>query len=327
MDLSLLINMLSGGEFKSGVQLAEELGVSRTSVWNAVNILKERGVQIEKVKGKGYRVRGGLSLLRIEEIVASVRRRISGVEVECVQLDDVGSTNQFLMDGSDDWRAGRYYMVTAESQSSGRGRRGKVWHSPYAKNIYLSLGFIFEDDVSRLEGLSLVVGVVIARVLNSMGVETVQLKWPNDIYVDGVKLGGVLIELAGEFNSRCSVVIGLGLNVDMQEVDDVEGLIDQPWVSLAGLGFGLDRTELIGLILAELVSGVECFFDEGLSHYYSEWEKYDYLKGKDVEVLGRKVAGVVEGIDQSGCLLLNTQEGVCVINSGEVSVRLSNVTS
>lgn len=322
MSAKELLEILSHGQFVSGVELARQLGVSRTTIWNQLNELKERGVEFEKVPGKGYRMLGGLSALREEGLKSGLAASLAGSAIEFSLVQATDSTNTNLVDRSGGWCEGKYYVLASESQTHGRGRRGKTWFSPYAKNICFSLGFVFTRNIEKLEGLSVVVGVILADVLKEYGVSDVKLKWPNDVYISGKKLGGILIELTGEFNSRCAVIVGVGLNVDVESGMDPS--VDQLWTSLRLEGYIIDRTELLQSFILKLIDGVENFLNAGLKSYLSQWARYDYLQGKLVEVLGRDVLGVAIGLKENGCLILGVDGCEYIVNSGEVSVRLSN---
>lgn len=322
MSTKKLLEILSDGQFVSGVKLANQLGVSRTTIWNQLNELKEKGIEFEKVRGKGYRMLGGLSVLREEWLRSVLATSEATAQIQFEVVQSIDSTNTKLVDSSGSWDENKYYVLAAESQTNGRGRRGKQWFTPYGRNICFSLGFVFTGNIEKLEGLSVVIGVILADVLSEYGVEGVSLKWPNDIYISGKKLGGILIELTGEFNSRCAVVIGVGLNVD---VDGSTGfIIDQLWTSLRLEGYAIDRTDLLLSFILRLVDGIGRFLSFGSATYLERWASYDYLRGKLVEVHGRNMVGVASGLTENGCLILQVNGCESVLNSGEVSVRLSD---
>ena len=211
---SKILQVLKDGEFHSGESLGERLGVSRTAVWKQLQKLEAIGLQLESVKGTGYKVPAGFELLDEKHI----RDQLSvPPELELAQLEifqSIDSTNKYLSERADRPEYVRS-VVLAESQLSGRGRRGKTWVSPFAANIYLSTLWGFERGAEALGGLSLAVGVAVRRALLQVGLKDVQLKWPNDIYVGQKKLGGILLEMLGDPAGHCSVVVGVGINVSM----------------------------------------------------------------------------------------------------------------
>jgi len=214
-----------------------------------------------------------------------------------------------------------YVVCMAERQTAGRGRRGRVWHSPYARNIYLSLSFNLQGGADSLDGLSLALGVAVAKCLSDQGVKGVGLKWPNDILVDGKKLAGILVELKGEAEQGWKVVAGLGLNVLMSESDGAE--IDQAWVSTASLlgGRQISRSEWGAGLIESIIATIELYKVCGFKGLLAEWKKFDALFQKAVMVVGSDLRGVCEGVDERGRLLMNVNGDLRTINAGEVSVR------
>ena len=320
MDLVSLLNCMADGGYHSGVELGSKLNVSRTAVWKALGKLENYGVCLEKTKGKGYRIRGGLDLLNREHILAYLDT-CSALLHEFHLVQSIDSTNSYLMSGDDCPDPRLYVACMAERQTAGRGRRGRVWHSPYAKNIYLSLSFNLQGGSESLDGLSLALGVAVARCLSQEGVLGVGLKWPNDILVDGKKLAGILVELKGEAEQGWKVVVGLGLNVLMTNTEDDE--INQPWVSIVSLSSrqAKSRSEWSALLIENIISTVELFRVNGFKGVMSEWDRYDALSKKPVMIVGGDLSGVCEGVDERGRLLMRVDGDLKIINAGEVSVR------
>lgn len=316
MDLNRLLSLLSDGEFHSGSELGELLGVSRTSIWKAIPSLQELSVPVEVVKGKGYRIQGGLDLLDKNKMLSMLPSIIK----ERVNLDVLlshSSTNDYLSSLKEPVRE-NYHICLAEHQTAGRGRRGKVWVSPFAKNISLSAGFLLGGGVEALSGLSLVVGVAVAKMLESLGIKDIGLKWPNDVFVGGKKIAGILLELSGEATTSWNVICGIGLNVHMDKKDSVS--IDQDWCSLAE-SISIDRNLVISKLLVHLVEVLELFKAKGFRPFMDDWARFDILSGEEVVVTPSAVAGCVVGVNMQGALLIKSVEGEHVINAGEVSVR------
>jgi len=240
-------------------------------------------------------------------------------ELDIVVLDIVGSTNDVVRERCS--VGGCDGMVAfAEQQTAGRGRRGKTWHSPAGANIYCSLGWQCQGALASLSGLSLAVGAMLAEsVAAHLGIQ-LQLKWPNDLFYQERKLGGVLVELLGEQDGGHNAVIGLGLNVNMNRDDN--GMIGRPWTDLTtASGAEVDRNSLAATILRQLVSGLTEINHSGMSKWLDAWRPRDMLLGRAVVVDGTPpVSGIAAGIDDSGSLLLHTQTGHCAVAGGEVSV-------
>lgn len=314
--LNKLLGLLADGQFHSGEELGEALGVSRAAVWKQLKKLDDLDIPYSSVKGKGYRLHDAIELLDDARIRAALSQRLDRLDL----LLDVDSTNSYLFSRAAD-HMGKRYAVLAEKQSSGRGRRGRQWVSPFGKNLYLSLLVSFSGGMSALEGLSLTVAIAVERALRRLGIPDVGLKWPNDIYARSRKLAGILLEVTGEYNSHCQVVIGIGLNLSMN--DDDARAIEQPWVDLRSLREGLSRNEVAGVLLDELLKAVDEFQREGFAPLQAYWSEHDIYHGREVTISSPsyEINGVVKGVNRKGELLLQTSRGMEVISAGELSVR------
>lgn len=210
----------------------------------------------------------------------------------------------------------------AEYQSAGVGRNGRPWASPASANLYFSVSRRFSRPLSTMPGLSLVVGVAAAEALHAMGFDGVRLKWPNDLWVDARKLGGILVQLRNE-PPGCSAIIGMGLNVHMP--DDAARRIDQAWCDLSQLGAGdVSRNEVAARLLGALLPALQRFDDEGLAPVLSRWQALDALHGEPVRVTDgvHQFEGLCLGIDDKGALRLRSEDGhERSFHGGEVSLR------
>nr|WP_242521661.1 bifunctional biotin--[acetyl-CoA-carboxylase] ligase/biotin operon repressor BirA [Motiliproteus sp. SC1-56] len=316
-----LLSTLADGEFHSGQALGEALGVSRAAIWKQLKKLDELGVRLHSVKGRGYRVAGGLDLLDPQRIEAGledgVRARLGPIALAL----SLPSTNEAALQGSaQGGGGGRLYL--AERQTAGKGRRGRTWVSPFARNLYFSLVWDFAGGAAALEGLSLVVGLAVRHGLMDSGVEGIDLKWPNDLLVDGRKLGGILLEMTGDASGQCQVVIGVGINVAMP--DEVAAEIDQPWIDVrtAG-GVSPGRNLLLAAVLNRLVPSLERFSEQGFASFRAEWEACNAHQGRQVVLQTSRVQiqGRCLGVDDKGALLLETEDGVQACHGGELSLR------
>ncbi|VAW93664.1 Biotin operon repressor / Biotin--protein ligase [hydrothermal vent metagenome] len=321
-DLLALLTHLSDGQFHSGEDLAAELDISRTAIWKQIkklNIILP--VKIISVHGKGYKIEHPMTVLNKNKIMgflsAELQTQLNQIEV----LLECGSTNQYLLERVEQNQL-KNYVVLAEMQTQGRGRRGRHWVSPFASNIYMSLLWHMDISIAEMAGLSLVVAISVARALQKLGVNDVMLKWPNDVYVDGQKLAGVLLELRGESNSPCNAVIGIGVNVNMPS--NVADNIDQPWVDIQQLlKKQVNRNEVVAMILNELIPRLQQFNDSGFCGFMAEWTSLDLLAGKAINIEGHMQLneGVASGVDKQGALLVEYKGTVQPLYSGEVSIR------
>lgn len=320
-----ILNILADGRYHSGEELGDALGVSRMAVWKHIHSLRESGVAMEVIKGKGYRFPSSVELLDADAIHAAAlpetREQLAGIET----LFEVDSTNNRLRQQAQDG-APSGLVCLAEMQTAGRGRRSRNWVSPFASNLYLSLLWRTECGIAELGGMSLVCGVAVLRCLEQFGIVSGGLKWPNDILVDGAKLAGILIDVTGESTGSCAVVVGVGINVAMPE--QASGRIDQPWTDLCSL-VGREtfpRNLLAARTLDCLLAAISEFRQSGLRGFLDDWCRYDVMSGRqvDVHLPDRTVSGRACGIDETGALLVETAGGQRRFASGEVSVRATS---
>jgi len=320
-----LLNLLSDGEFHSGEALGASLGVSRMAVWKRLKALREMGVDFTVVRGKGYCLLSSVELLDRDSILAAVTpasiARIAGIEV----FLEVDSTNNWLREQALNGAPSGTVCV-AETQLAGRGRRGRTWVSPFAANLYLSLLWRSATGATALGGLGLVTGIALLRALRSCGIEGAGLKWPNDILVGDAKLAGVLIDVVGESNGPCIVIVGIGVNVCMPPGEATA--IDQQWTDLQHLSgdSSISRNVLAARILDELIPAIETFDANGLQPFLEEWQQSDMLRGRKVGLTlpNEYITGTARGIDDAGALLVDTSHGRRRFLSGDVSVRVAS---
>lgn len=212
-------------------------------------------------------------------------------------------------------------VCLAGQQTAGRGRRGRHWESPPGVNLYLSLRWCFAQVPEHLPILGLVVGLAVAEALEACGIHRHALKWPNDIYHSGQKLGGILLEAVGKPEQ---VVIGIGLNVNMPAV--VGSAIDQPWTSLLAVtGEQQSRNELVAAILQRLVWRLLAFPRLDMAKFHQDWQGWDMLARRRVQVLSgaETIDGIACGLDPQGQLRLLLSNGLMkTFSSADVSVRM-----
>ena len=312
-----LLATLADGRFHSGEQLGQQAGVSRAAVWKALQVLEQVGLNVQAVSGRGYRFPAALELLNEDALLAELGTDSRSLLHKLTLFSIVDSTNAFLM------RDSRHaHVCMAEYQVAGRGRRGRHWISPFGSNIYFSLRWRFEEGMATLSGLSLAVAVAALHALRDLGIEGAGVKWPNDIYWQGRKLAGILLEVAGESAGPCDVVIGIGLNVSMPR--DAATGIDQPWVDIASIKSGVGRNRLAGRLLHHMLLVVAEFQRRGLEPFADEWREADVLAGRAVRLLlpNEELCGIGRGIDGAGALLLEVAGELQRYTYGEISLRL-----
>lgn len=315
-----LVKLLGDGRFHSGQAVAQSLGCSRTAVWKHVEALRQRGIDIEATPGRGYRMSEALELLDAEAIRGAMSPDSARVLRDLRVFDVVDSTNDRLLALPTAQRHG--VVMLAEHQTAGRGRRGRNWVSPYARNLYLSLGWTFEAGAAELGCLPLIVALAAGKALEESGVRGLAVKWPNDLMLDGRKLGGCLVEIQGDASGPCTAVIGIGINVRMPGSSPEASGIEQPWTDLQNGPATLSRNRLAGRVLCMLLQKIQRFSKHGFEPMRADWERRDLLKGQAVELIsaGDSVRGTVVGISDGGALRLQSAAGVAEYTSGEVQV-------
>lgn len=323
MPKTTLLPLLASGEYCSGQVLADALGVSRTAIWKQLNALSELGLEIETVKGRGYRIPGGIDLLDEARIRSALSPAAAKLLNHLALLETIDSTNAEAMRQLESGAA-TGLVCTAEQQSAGRGRRGRTWVSPFARNLYLSVAWHYHQGAAVLEGLSLAVGVAVARALAAHGLPPVQLKWPNDVICAGAKLGGVLLEMTGDAAGACQVVVGVGLNVAMPGAAATG--IDQAWTDIETVSGGVQpgRNILLAALLNELLPLLAAFEQEGFAPWREEWLALDAFADQSVVLHtgAEDLAGIARGVDARGALQLETANaGIQSIYGGEISLR------
>jgi BirA family biotin operon repressor/biotin-[acetyl-CoA-carboxylase] ligase len=327
MQPAQLLAMLAAGEPLSGAGLADQAGMTRAAIWKQVEALRARGVPIEARGAAGYRLPWPLQMLDVAQIRASLPasqgRELGALEVHW-ELDSTSSELQRRGAGADD-----FSIVLAETQSAGRGRRGREWLSPPGLNLYLSCLKRFDRGFAALSGLSLAIGVIVMRALEQLGLAGAGLKWPNDVLAadhgrPGGKLGGILVELSGEYQGPCAAIIGIGLNLRL--TDALREQAGQPTCDLAMLSGGAppDRNRVAAALIAALVDGLRQFERDGFAGFVADYARHDLLRDQPLQLSGGlgTFAGVGAGVDARGALEVRMADGsVRQIDSADVTVR------
>jgi BirA family biotin operon repressor/biotin-[acetyl-CoA-carboxylase] ligase len=308
-----LIGILADGAFHSGEQLGEVFGMSRAAINKHIQTIREWGLDVFTVPGKGYSLPAPIQLLDEKKILSYLPAGQVAV------LPVVDSTNQYLLDRITELKSGD--ACVAEYQHAGRGRRGRQWISPFGANLYLSMFWRLEQGPAAAMGLSLVVGIVMAEVLHKLGAGDVRVKWPNDLYLNDKKLAGILVELTGKTGDAAQLVIGAGINLTMRE--STTNVISQDWINLQEAGVIIDRNKLTAELLCELRLAVVKFENEGLSAFISRWREMDNYLDRPVKLIigNQEIYGVARGIDQQGALLLEQNGNIKPYIGGEISLR------
>jgi BirA family biotin operon repressor/biotin-[acetyl-CoA-carboxylase] ligase len=321
-----LLALLADGKFHSGEILAHELGISRASVFNLLTKAAETGVDLNRVRGRGYRLGRPWQRLDAGRVSALLGEQAQQFDIEI--LDQAASSNSLLMQRCRDsnetngMRSGT--VLAVELQTAGRGRFGRVWQSGLGNSLTFSVLWKFESGLNSLSGLSLAVGVSLMRTLTRQGADDVYLKWPNDLVTNRGKLGGVLVEAQGDVLGPCNVVIGIGINCSVPA--RLRAMVDQPICGLDEVSVEVpDRNHLLAVLLGDLADVLREFQRGGFAVLRGEWQRYHMHENRRVSLRlpsGKVESGVARGTNETGELCLEGTQGIRWFNAGEIGTTL-----
>lgn len=306
--------------YVSGQELCEKLGVSRTAVWKAVNGLKEKGYQVEAVRNRGYRIIESPDILTKEELSSMIDTAWAGQTI--YYFDQIDSTNIRAKQLGEEG-APHGTLIVAGQQNAGRGRRGRTWESPPGVSIYMSIVLRPEMAPVKAPMLTLVMALSAADSLKECTGLDVQIKWPNDIVLNGKKLVGILTEMSTEMDYINHVVIGVGINVNTERLP--EELKEKATSLRLETGRIIRRSEIIASIMKEFEKNYQLFIEtQGLGQMQEKYNSLLINREKEVRILGVKegYAAYALGINEKGELLVRRDNGeIEAVLAGEVSVR------
>lgn len=314
-----LFRQLSG--FVSGEQLSRELGVSRTAVWKHISALRAAGYQVEAFPSRGYRLLSSPDTLAAEEISVQLNTAIIGKRL--VNLALTASTNAEAFRLAEDG-AVEGTVVTADEQNKGKGRLGRIWSSPLGANLYCSV--ILRPQIKPFEApqLTFLSAVAVARAIEQASGLKPEIKWPNDVLIDGKKVAGLLNEMSAETDGINFVILGIGVNLNMT-ADQFPDDLRHPATSLfIEEGVKVGRARFTALLLNELDRLYAGFLDHGFAQVRREWQERCNAGGREVSVSNHGCAdirGKFAGIDSDGAMLVQCPDGTIErILSGDVRV-------
>ncbi|MBN6188636.1 biotin--[acetyl-CoA-carboxylase] ligase [Aneurinibacillus sp. BA2021] len=309
------------GEFLSGEEISQRLGVSRTAIWKHIEELREEGYVFEAVRRSGYRLLSTPDVMIAEEIKAGLTTKTLGQNVHYyASIDSTQTKCQELAKAG----APEGTLVVADQQVGGKGRLGRVWYSPPNTNISMSLLLRPQLELQKCPQLTLLTAVAIVETLREFCEIDAQIKWPNDILVDGKKVCGILTELNAESDRIHSLVIGMGINVNTaaeQFPDDVRDVATSLRVVK---GEAMHRVPIIQQILMRLEALYERYLAEGFAPIKERWERFALTTGKHVTIrtLQGSLTGYAEGIDETGVLLVRKEDGsITKVYSADIEIH------
>ena len=317
-----ILRRLSDGKFHSGEALAREFDLSRSSIFNALAEAEAMGLRLHAVRGRGYRLPEPVDWLNAAAVAEHLGPAAGAYAIHL--HDSLNSTNTALMAAATAGAADGT-LFCCEHQQSGKGRRGRQWHSVIGGSLTFSVLWRFDSGLQSLAGLSLVVGLAIARAVNRHSRHPARLKWPNDVLVDYRKLAGILVEVQGDMHGAALAVVGVGLNVRLNEAQ--RNAVDQAVIDLAELGVAVGRNQLLADCLQELHAALTLFRQQGFAALREDWLALDAYAGRTATLNlpdARKVQGVAAGVDETGAFLLREAEArLAAYSGGEISLRLA----
>jgi BirA family biotin operon repressor/biotin-[acetyl-CoA-carboxylase] ligase len=299
----------SPGQFVSGEEICRSLGVSRTAIWKQIGQLRELGYTVEAVRSRGYRLLSPPDRLLPGEVSRGLDTRRIGREVVYFEITD--STNAQARRLAEEG-APEGTVVIADQQTAGRGRLGRFWLSPPGVNLYLSIILRPSFPPRDATSMTFLSAVAVANAVVAVGPFTPQLKWPNDVLLDGRKVAGLLNEMNAETEQVHYLVLGVGVNLNMAATEFPSDLRTPATSLFAAGGVEVSRRDFTQTLLRQLDALYEQYLRQGFAPIRAAWEQHCNMVGRMVEVDSppKRYVGCVSGIDESGALLVDLPGGV-----------------
>jgi BirA family biotin operon repressor/biotin-[acetyl-CoA-carboxylase] ligase len=309
------------GEFVSGQKLSEVLGCSRTAVWKHIEDLRKEGYELEAIRRKGYRIMIKPEKITSNEIQLGLKTEYIGRTIHYEET--VNSTqkiaHKLAYDGANEGT-----IVVAEEQIAGRGRLDRIWHSPKYTGVWMSVILRPSIPLGQAPQLTLLTAVSVAQAIQeTTGLEP-EIKWPNDILINGKKSVGILTELQAEADRINSIIIGIGLNVNQAESDFPDDIRAKATSLSIEAGVKINRAELIQALLVKLEKLYEEYLRSGFYPIKLLWEAYAVSIGKVITAttLKGKVTGFAKGITDEGVLMIEDEQGsIHYIHSADIEIN------
>lgn len=306
-------------DFISGQELSDRFGVTRTSIWKAIRQLQEAGYEIEAVRNRGYRLCSEPDFLDEAHIRPFLHTAWAGQKI--LAYDTIDSSNNEAKRQAEAG-AGHGLLVIGEEQTAGRGRRGRAWASKKGEGVFMSLLLKPDIQPANASMLTLVMGMAVRDALEKIAKIDAQIKWPNDIVVDGKKVCGILTEMSAQIDYINHIVIGVGINIHNAEFpEEMQHIATSVFLQT---GEHIRRSELVAEILARFEEYyVRYLTHENLRELMDDYNAHLINRGRHVQVIDLKknYTGIAQGINEEGELLVEAEGGIRRVTAGEVSVR------
>lgn len=304
----IILDYLRDGQFRSGQMIGDHLATSRTSVWKHIDNLRANGYVIECKRACGYQLQHPFDPLTTDAILCHLAQWPHVQQLSLTPFVAINSTNDYLK--SQGTAARVIQVCVAEQQLKARGRFNRHWHSPFGQNIYFSMAIQLAVPMAELSGLSLVISLAVVNALSDYGLdgEVLGIKWPNDIIFQGKKLAGILIELSGEAHATTDVVIGIGINANMDDAP-----LDTPWSSLQQVfGVPIQRAQLVASLIRNVYQALLTFQRSGFQPFKNAWQQHHCLQGQLIQlsIPQGRISGICKGIDNQGNIRIEGSDGI-----------------
>jgi BirA family biotin operon repressor/biotin-[acetyl-CoA-carboxylase] ligase len=319
MSENIIDLLKKNNDYYSGVKISAELGTTRAAVWKKITALRKKGFIIEAVPSKGYR------LVRSPDLSAEyIRSAVKGeLWKDIFVYDLVSSTNELAMLLATKEGRMANTVIIADSQKKGKGRLGRQWVSPPGRNIYMSMAFKPNLDTRDATMLTLLAAVACAHAIKKISALPGSIKWPNDLVLSGKKLGGILTEIRADIDKVNLAVVGIGINVNMEEEDFTDEIRSIATSIKKESGQYCSRNELIIEVLRQFERFYNLLINQGKSPLLNEWKILSSTLGKSVKVvIGEEtLVGLAEDIDDNGMLILKLDSGLRrLISAGDITL-------
>lgn len=309
-----ILNILrEKNEYISGEEIGSLLGISRAAVWKNIVKLKEKGYNIQSVSNRGYMLIDNVDILEDSDVNYD----------KLVHLAEVDSTNEECKRlANKDCPSG--VLVVSDKQTAGKGRLGRSWSAGEMTGLYMSM--VLRPDIMPVETpqITLVTGIAVRRIIENITGIKAEIKWPNDIIINGRKLVGILTEMSAEMEKVNYIVVGIGINVNRESFE--EELAHKATSLYIETGEKYKRSQIINEFLKEFIPCYNLFCNEGFKPFVKEYNDNCANINKAVKTVGGKneIEGIAKGVNEKGELIIISNGEAVTVFSGEVSLRTQN---
>lgn len=311
----------ANGEFLSGQALANILGCSRTAIWKHIEELRKEGFELEAIRNKGYRIISTPKNMTENELRLGLKTTIFGKTIQYLESTDSTQkvAHQLAQEGCPDGT-----LVIAEEQTNGRGRLARNWHSPKYTGIWMSLVLRPKLPPAKAPQFTLIAAVAVARAIEDICEISPDIKWPNDLLLNGKKITGILTELQADSDKINAIIMGIGMNVNQKEQDFPKELHNIATSLAIETGKEISRSELVKRILENLEKYYLLYLEKGFAPLKLLWESYAVSLGKEIiaRTISGNISGKALGITEEGVLKIEDQNGqIHKIYSADIEMK------